>query len=483
MSPGSAKKKSARSKKESTQPGINFRAPLLSVEQLHAQGKAMRDVVPREVHGQWSPAKGREDILSILKKGNIGRQQDLVPLRMGRMAASPFAFLRGAAAVMAHDLAKTPSMGFNVILDGDAHINNFGIYGTAQRDLVFDLNDFDEAVIGPWEWDLKRLTASVNVAGRENGLNAKERDIAVMQAVAGYQQKVAQLEKMGTLDIWYLHSYPGQENILRKVPAKAQAVIEKVVRKALRSDNRSLLMKMAEKNTEGKWQFREDPPILTRVNSALRNKIISALDQYSQTLSRERRYMLSAYRVADVAHRVVGVGSVGTRVYLALLIGKGDNDPLFLQVKEATDSAYAPYVTSWTPEYQHAGQRVVIGQRAIQASTDVMLGWTDMDGRPYYVRQMKNLKASMPLEWLTGDSFNFYSWACGTLLARAHARTCDASMIAGYCGTSNVLKNSLADWAEAYGDQTEIDHARLVDAIKRGKIAAHIEGNRSDVQR
>jgi uncharacterized protein (DUF2252 family) len=186
--------------------------------------------------------------------------------------------------------------------------------------------------------------------------------------------------------------------------------------------------------------------------------------------------MLSAYRVADVAHRVVGVGSVGTRAYLVLLMGKGDDDPLFLQVKEATDSAYAPYITSWAPEYKHPGQRVVIGQRAIQASTDVMLGWTDMDGRPFYVRQMKNLKASMPIEWLTGDSFNFYGWACGVLLARAHARTCDASMIAGYCGQSRVLKESFADWAEAYGDQTEIDHEKLVDAIKRGTVAAYIEG-------
>ena len=469
-------KKSTKKKTASRNSGIHLRTPLPTVEQLHSQGRALREIVPRESHGQWAPTKDRADVLSILKKGNIGRLQDLVPLRMGRMAASPFAFLRGSAAVMAHDLAKTPDMGFKVVLDGDAHVNNFGIYGTAQRELVFDLNDFDETIIGPWEWDLKRLVASVNVAGRENGLNVKERRTAVMQAVAGYQQNMQRLEKMGTLDIWYLHAYPERENILRKVPAKAEAVVKKVMRKALQSDNHSLLTKVAEKNGKGKWQFREDPPILRRVKPALQNKLVSALERYSLTLPSERRYMLSTYRVADVAHRVVGVGSVGTRAYLALLMGKSDNDPLFLQIKEATDSAHAPYINSWKPQFQHAGQRIVIGQRAIQASSDVMLGWTDVDGRPYYVRQMKNLKASIPVEWLTGDSFNFYGWACGALLARAHARTGEAAVMAGYCGRSSVLQEALADWAEAYGNQTEIDHSKLVDAIKRGEIAAYTEG-------
>jgi uncharacterized protein (DUF2252 family) len=474
MSPRLTKKISPKT--ASTDTPIDLHTPLPTVEQLHAKGRALREIVPRELHGQWSPAKDRADVLSILKKGNIGRQQNLVPLRMGRMAASPFAFLRGASTVMAYDLARTPDMGFNVVLDGDAHVNNFGIYGTAQRELVFDLNDFDEVIIGPWEWDLKRLTASVNVAGRENGLNAKERRTAVMLAVAGYQENMERLENMGTLDIWYLHAYPGRENVLRSIPAKAQAVVQKVIRKAMQSDNRSLLTKVAEKNAKGNWQFREDPPILTHVKPAVKNKLISALERYSLTLSRERRYMLSTYRVADVAHRVVGIGSVGTRAYLVLLIGKNDSDPLFLQVKEATVSAHAPYIKFWKSEFQHAGQRIVIGQRAIQASSDVMLGWTDVDDRPCYVRQMKNLKASIPIEWLTGDAFNFYGWACGALLARAHARTCEAAVLAGYCGRSLVLREAFADWAEAYGNQTEIDHAKLVDAIKRAEIVAYTEG-------
>jgi uncharacterized protein (DUF2252 family) len=448
---------------------LNMRTPLPTVEHLHAQGKRMREKVPRELHAQWKPEATREDVLSILRRSNAGRQKRLIPLRMERMAASPFAFLRGAAAVMAYDLFPTPTIGYNVVLAGDAHLGNFGLYGTPQRELVFDLNDFDETVLGPWEWDLKRLTASVNVAGRENGLSARERRVAVMEAVRGYQNNMERLQTLGTFDIWHLHAFPGRTNVLRKVPAKAQAVIEKVVAKALQSDHQGLLTKVAAKDANGHWRFREDPPILTRANSSRRKALISALEKYSQTLTLERRYMLSRYRVADVAHRVVGVGSVGTRTYLALLMGKLNNDPLFLQIKEALSPAHAPYLPLRRAQFKHDGQRVVIGQRALQASSDVMLGWTEMDGHEYYVRQMKNLKASVPIEWLTEDAFNFYAWACGALLARAHAKTSEAATIAGYCGTSKPLRESFADWAEAYGDQTETDHARLRARMKQSK--------------
>ena len=448
---------------------LNLRAPLPTVAQLHAEGKKMRERVPRELHGQWKPDDQREDLLAIIRKRNAGRQKRLIPLRMERMAASPFAFLRGAAAVMAYDLSPTPTMGYNVVLAGDAHLGNFGLYGTPQREVIFDLNDFDETVVGPWEWDLKRLTASVNVAGRENGLSAPERRVAVAEAVRGYQENMARLETFGAFDIWHMHAFPGRTNVLRKVPPKAQAVIEKVLAKALQSDHRGLLPKVATKDANGHWRFREDPPILTRVNSAKKKALIAALERYSLTLSRERRYMLSRYSVSDVAHRVVGIGSVGTRTYLALLMGKDDNDPLFLQVKEALSPAHAPYLPLRRSEIGHDGQRVVTGQCTLQASSDVMLGWTEMDGHDYYVRQMKNLKASVPIEWLTGDAFNFYGWACGALLARAHAKTGEAAMIAGYCGTSKPLRESLADWAEAYGDQTEIDHAILRAAVKQSE--------------
>lgn len=451
---------------------FDLRAPGQPWTQRRLQGKALRDQTPREGHGAWKAAKDRPDPLELLELSNAGRQKDLVPLRMGRMAASPFTFLRGAACVMAWDLARTARSGINVVLDGDAHLNNFGFYGTPQRDIVFDLNDFDEAIPGPWEWDLKRLTASVNVAGRENGLNRAERRAAVMRCVDGYRFNLDRLQSMGVLDVWYLHAYPGRENPLVKADAKTRAVGKKALATAATQTNKTLLAKSAERAVDGSWRLLHTPPVLTPVTDDIREKVIDSLNAYSGSLSRERRYMLGRYHVADVVHRVVGVGSVGTRCYLALLFGNSDDDPLFLQVKEAGVPACGPYLPALPAEFSHQGKRVVIGQRALQASTDVMLGWTEIDKRPYYVRQMKNMKASIPVEWLTGSSFSFYSWACGTILARAHARTGDAALLAGYCGNTPVLDKALADWAEAYADQTEKDHAKLVQAIAKGKIKA-----------
>jgi len=439
----------------------------------HEIGKALRRRTPRESHGVVKQVGNRPDPLDLLAASNVGRQTHLIPLRMGRMAASPFAFLRGAACVMAWDLSKTPSNGIRVIMDGDAHINNFGLYGTPQRDVIFDLNDFDEATIGPWEWDLKRLVASVNVAARENGMDRQERTEAVMTAVKGYRENMRRTQSMGVLDVWYLHAYPENENPIIQRDAKTSAVIKKCLAKAKSQTNATLLAKTAERSTNGGWRLREDPPILTRVDDDTREKVILGLEEYTQGLPAERRFMLRRYNVADVGHRVVGVGSVGTRAYLALLFGNDDNDPLFLQVKEATSPAHAPYLPTHTKRYvEHDGQRVVLGQRALQASSDVMLGATRVDGRPFFVRQMKNMKASVPVEWLTGASFNFYALACGALLARAHARVGDAAALAGYCGNSDVLDKALAIWAEAYGDQTERDHATLVKAIKTGRVKA-----------
>jgi len=441
-------------------------------KQRHAEGKELRRAIPRESHAEWKPGKNRPDPLKLLAISNKGRQAHLIPLRMGRMAASPFAFLRGSACVMAADLSTGPVSGIPVVMDGDAHINNFGMYGTPQRDVVFDLNDFDEATVGPWEWDLNRLVASVNVAGRENGLNRRERAAAVKRAVEGYRLNVYRLQSMGVLDVWYLHAYPGRDNPIAKVDPKSEAVVAKTVAKALRTDNRTLMPKVADKDAKGKWTFRNDPPILTTVPRATKEKIIEVLNRYSLTLTTERRLMLGRYHVEDVAHRVVGVGSVGTRAYLVLLFGVGDDDPLFLQVKESVSPAHAPYLPPLPDEFRHQGKRVVIGQRALQASSDPMLGYTDWDGRDYMVRQMKNLKASIPIEFLTGASFNFYAFACGSILARAHGRTGDPARIAGYCGNSTTLDDALAEWAESYGDQTEQDHARLVASIKHGETKA-----------
>ncbi len=448
---------------------------LVPWKERHAMGKELRRRVPRESHAEWKAHKDRPDPLQLLAASNEGRQKHLVPLRMGRMAASPFAFLRGSACVMASDLSTLPISGLTVVIDGDAHLNNFGFYGTPQREVVFDLNDFDEATIGPWEWDLKRLVASVNVAGRENGLNRGERAAAVERCVLGYRFNVLRLQEMGVLDVWYLHAYPGRSHPLINPDPKSRAVTKKTLAKAMRTDNRTLLPKVADRGGNGVWRFRDDPPVLTRVKPSTKAKVLEALNGYSRTLPRERRLMLKRYYLADVAHRVVGIGSVGTRAYLALLFGNGDDDPLFLQVKEAVRPAHAPYLPPLTDEAHHEGKRVVMGQRALQASSDPMLGYTEMDGREYMVRQMKNLKASVPVEWLTGEAFNFYAWACGALLARAHSRTGDPAKIAGYCGKGTAFDEALAVWAESYGDQTERDHATLVAAIKAGTIKAQME--------
>jgi uncharacterized protein (DUF2252 family) len=436
-------------------------------------GKALREKAPREGHAQNHLGNTkRPDPLDLLAASNVGRQPEFIPLRMGRMAASPFTFLRGSACVMAWDLSKTPSSGIKVIIDGDAHINNFGLYGTPQRDVIFDLNDFDEATIGPWEWDLKRLVASINVAARENGLDKVARAEAVREAVATYRWNGERLQRMGILDVWYLHAYPNREAKAMKIDPKSDAIFRRTSAKAATQTNRTLLTKVAQREVNGKWRFREDPPILTRVEGPLRDKIIDGLNLYSKLLSPERSYMLSHYHVVDVAHRVVGVGSVGTRAYLVLLFGNDDRDPLFLQVKEATAPAHAPYLPALPKAFAHEGARVVMGQTSLQASSDFMLGPTTVDGKPFFVRQMKNMKASVPTEELRGVSFTFYARACAALLARAHARSGDSAAISGYCGGNTTLDEALATWAEGYGDQTERDHDRLVKAIKSGRIKA-----------
>src|SRR5258707_14493893 len=298
-----------------TMPRNDFDHKVIPWQKRHADGKDLRRTVPRESHAEWIRSKDRPDPLKLIAEHNKGRQKDLMPLRMGRMAASPFTFLRGSACVMAADLSTSPISGIPVIIDGDAHLNNFGFYGTPQREVVFDLNDFDEVTVGPWEWDLKRLVASVNVAGRENGLNRRERDAAVRRAVEGYRFNVIRLESMGLLDIWYLHAYPGRLNPLVKVDPKSQAVFGKVLAKALSTDNRALVPKVTERKPDGSWMFRDDPPVLTRVSSTTKAKVTDALNRYSSSLPRDRGSMLSHYHVADVPHRRGGAGSVGTRAY------------------------------------------------------------------------------------------------------------------------------------------------------------------------
>jgi uncharacterized protein (DUF2252 family) len=444
-----------------------------------AAGAGLRRSVPHEAHAEWAPPKNRPNPVDIVIAGNAGRQDHLVPLRMGRMAASPFAFLRGSAAVMAWDLSHTPVTGMQVFIDGDAHINNFGLYGTPQRDIIVDLNDFDEATFGPWEWDLKRLVASVNVAGRENGFNLKERRRSVRKAVSGYRFNMTRLSTMGILDVWSLSGRADIRPTVVKVPDTAWAIMQKTVAKAQRTTNQTLLPKIANRRTDGGWRFRDDPPILTRVDGDTHRKVIESFVEYAEQLTPAYRSMLRRYSVADVAHRVVGVGSVGTRAYLALCFGNGDTDPLFLQVKEAIAPVHGPYLPpqNWRKEHDHQGRRVIQAQRLLQALGDPLLGATSIDGRPYFVRQMKNMKASMPVSVMTGEPFDFWAFLCGALLARAHARAGDAVRISGYCDGANTLDLALADFAEAYGDQTERDHGELVKAISSGRVKSLVLGD------
>ncbi len=437
-------------------------------------GKALRQKATRASHANWKPPANRPNPLEIILASNEGRQEHLIPLRMGRMAASPFAFLRGAAAVMAWDLAQTPVSGLQAIIDGDAHLNNFGLYGTPQRTVVFDLDDFDEVTFGSWEWDLKRLGASINVAGRENGLDQGDRQEAVMACVSSYRDSAQYLQSLRVLEVWYLHHHPEADHPVFKPDKKIRKVVEKAVEKAKNCTNVTLLEKVAHRSVGGGWRFLDNPPILTRTDEQTAEKIVNALTPYADTLSTERGYMFQRYRVADVAHRVVGVGSVGLRAYLVMLFGNDDRDPLFLQVKEATASVMNPYTLPLPPTLAHHGRRVVLGQRIIQATTDVLLGWTSIDDRPFYVRQMKNMKGSIPIEWLKGSAFLMYARACGTLLARAHARSGDIAKIAGYCGKSSALDEAIASWAEAYGDQTERDYQAFLKAIAAGQVSAEM---------
>jgi uncharacterized protein (DUF2252 family) len=437
-----------------------------SWEARAATGKNLREHTPREAHGGWSPAPDRPDPADLIRASNKGRVAELIPLRMKRMAASPFAFLRGAAVVMAWDLSRTPNMGLDVVIDGDCHIDNFGLFGTPQGQVILDLNDFDETTIGPWEWDVKRLCASVNLAGRDNGLSRKERRRAVKEVVDGYRWTMSRLQSMAVLNLWNQHTLPERmDHRQMKLDKKSAAIIRKSVAKAKASNNAALLKSAAERGADGQWRLKLDPPISSAITKPQRQQIVAALHDYIETLAPERQYMIRRYHVVDVVRRVVGVGSVGLRAFLILLIGNDQEDGLFLQMKEAGTPAAAPYLPVLPKPYKHEGQRVVYGQRLLQAAGDPLLGWTTMEGRPYYVRQMKNFKGAIPTEWLSGQPFNFFAFGYGSLLARAHARVGDAAVISGYCGESDSLDDAMADWAEAYGDQTEKDHDRFVGSL------------------
>jgi uncharacterized protein (DUF2252 family) len=446
------------------------RKPLGDAAERMAAGRTLRQVVPRTSHAGWAPAPDRPDPVALLAAQAADRLPELVPIRHGRMLASPFGFLRGAAVVMAHDLATTPDTGIQTQLCGDAHLLNFGVYATPERNLVFDLNDFDETLPGPWEWDLKRLAASVAVAGRGQGFPADERRAAVASMVGAYAARMRQFAGEPHLSVWYSRLDVG--GLLDLLHGTRRRRMARAVERARRHDNLQAQAKLTVVE-DGQRRIREDPPLLTRVpEGPLRASIHAILRAYRVTLPHHVDHLLGNYRFVDVANKVVGVGSVGTRCFVALLEGTSQGDPLFLQVKQAERSVLAPLLRP--SRYRNQGQRVVQGQRLMQAASDQFLGWIRVEGgRDFYWRQLRDMKGSADVGEMDAGGLLLYAKACGAALARAHARAGDPATLSGYLGaTGGPLPEAVAGFAEAYADQAEIDHAALGAAVKAGRVRA-----------
>ena len=456
----------------------------LPVRERRARGKAARERSPRGAHAAWEPAPDRRDPIELLEEQATTRVLELLPIRYGRMAASPFAFYRGAAAIMAEDLARTPTAGFRVQLCGDAHLSNFGSYASAERSLVFDINDFDESMPGPWEWDLKRLATSFAIAGRELGLSPVDRRDLVLGVVTHYRNAMADFAEMRNLEVWYSHL--AVDEILATVRARGTKKqvkrVEGTIGKAMSRDNLQAFSKLTHV-VDGHSRIKSDPPILVPLAdlvsaddaAVVTEHLRRILRGYRRTLSPDRRELLDQFRLVDVARKVVGVGSVGTQAWVALLLGRDGDDPLFLQFKEAQPSVLARHVG--LIEFKNEGQRVVTGQRRMQATSDIFLGWHRVkgpDGRrqDFYVRQLRDWKASAMVERMHSRELAPYGHLCAWTLARAHARTGDRIAIAAYMGTSAVLDEAIAAFSEVYAEQNERDHATLCGAIAEGRIEA-----------
>lgn len=432
-----------------------------------AVGKALRKRLSRADHDRFAPGADRPAVLDVVEQANEGRLPELVPLRIGRMVATPFAFLRGSAGLMAADLAGTPSTGVHAQICGDAHAGNFGLYGSADGRLVMDVNDFDETVPGPWEWDLKRLTASLVVAGRVGGASEEVCRAAAHDAVEAYRKTMALLAGMPVLEAWQAIA---DESLLWHAEAHdLTGHLQQVSAKARKNTSAKFAARATVELEDGRRRFVPEPPVLTVVDDATAEAVASSLAAYVQTLSPERRPMFERFAVEDVAFRVVGTGSVGLRAYVVMLEGSGD-EPLVLQVKEARRSAVAPYLG--IGDAAHEGRRVVIGQKIMQAVTDTLLGWTTVDERHFMVRQFRNMKGSVDASTLPAEQIDDYARMTGALLARAHSHSVDPKLLAGYCGKGEKLDLAVSAFAVAYADQTERDHEELVAAVRAGKLPA-----------
>ena len=456
-----------------------------SVEERQARGKAARAGTPLPTHAEWRPATGRPDPVALLDQQNVTREPDLVPVRNGRMMVSPFTFFRGAAKVMAADLKGTPRAGLNVQLCGDAHLSNFGLFGSPERRLVFDLNDFDETLPGPFEYDVKRLAASVMIAARNNGFTKADARGATRECVAAYREAMAGFARMRTMDIWYAHLSEDAVDEVRKGAktkrdVKAVKRLEKGVDKARTRDSVQALSKLGEL-VDGTYRIASKPPTVVPLRDLAdtygisRREIDRAVRRqfrgYRATLADDRRRLLERFEVIDVARKVVGVGSVGTRAYIALLQGRDQDDPLFLQLKEATASVLEDHLPR--SRYPDHGERVVRGQRLMQAVSDIFLGWTvEPDGRHYYWRQLRDMKGSATIETLAPNELTAYANACAWTLARAHARSGDPVAMAAYLGPDNRFDDAIRDFSVRYADRNERDFEVFRSAVSSGRLQA-----------
>ncbi len=466
----------------------------LSVDARRSKGKAARERAPLNSHRGWSPASDRSDPVALLEAQDLTREQDLVPVRHGRMMASPFTFYRGAAKIMAADLRDTPTAGLGVQLCGDAHLSNFGGFGSPERTLLFDLNDFDETLPGPFEYDVKRMAASFTIAARNNGFRAADTNGTTLAAIRAYREAMAQFAQMGNMEIWYARLTEkevmdaiatltkGAKTKQVAAQAKAGALRAQMnVAKAHTRDSLQALSKLAEV-VDGRYRIVSQPPVVIPARELeamygysgdeIQEMIHQQFRSYRATLQEDRRHLLERFEIVDMARKVVGVGSVGTRAFIVLLQGRDEQDPLFLQVKEATASVLEDYLPK--SKFREPGERVVQGQRLMQAASDIFLGWTKGAevGRHLYWRQLRDMKGSALVETMTPVILEFYAGICGWTLARAHARSGDAVTLAAYLGRSDKFDRSIADFSQRYADQNERDYRAFTEAIRSGRLEA-----------
>jgi uncharacterized protein (DUF2252 family) len=434
-------------------------------------GRSRREAVPRSSHGEWKPAPDRPDPIEILLASNEGRVEDLIPIRFGRMAVSPFTFLRGSAAVMAADLAPLPTTGLQVQACGDCHLMNFGLFATPERNVVFGLNDFDETMRGPWEWDLKRLVASFVVACRDVRLDDEQAFEVAARSVRAYRERMWEFAEMSPLEIWYdrIDLARAIEDAPDKAARKRREQLERQARKRVAENLFPKLVDLA----GGGMRIADQVPLIYHPPELTTEEAVEFLQVYRSSLPEDRQVLFDRYRFEDAAAKVVGVGSVGTRCFVALFSAEG-GQPLLLQVKEANPSVLAPYFGDGN-DHVHDGKRVVIGQRLMQPASDIFLGWgTGRAGRDFYVRQLRDMKLSVTV-MADATAMSRYAKFCGVALARAHANTGFASAIAGYLGTGSKVDDSFARFGVAYADQSELDHRALVEAIASDRVPAIME--------